>query len=75
MTGRALARAGAAHKLFVLDKAGDAAPPDIRNGPRERLGVSAGVNFSWARRLGHGKRRVASRTGISASPGRVEGRA
>ena|SRR5260221_14544173 len=35
----------AARELFALDEAGDAAPPDIRNGPQERLGTSTGVNL------------------------------
>jgi len=35
----------AARELLGLDEAGDTAPPDIRNGPQERLGASAGVNL------------------------------
>jgi len=33
-----------------LDEAGDAAPPDIRNRPQERLGASKGVNLGVAAR-------------------------
>jgi len=35
----------AARELFALDEAGDAAPPDIRNGRQEGLGASAVGNF------------------------------
>jgi len=35
----------AACELLALDKAGDATPPDVRNGPQEALGTSAGINL------------------------------
>ena len=42
MTGTGLG--DAACKLLALDEVGDAAPPDVRNGPQERLGASV----AWA---------------------------
>ena len=56
----------------ALDETGDAAPPDIRNGPKERLGANAGVHLGAATR-----EREAARprfAGISVTPRRVGGR-
>jgi len=52
-----------AHELLALDEAGDAAPPNIRNGTQECLGAGEGTGSG-----------AASRAGILASPGRVGGR-
>jgi hypothetical protein len=40
----------AARELLAFDEVGDAAPPDRRNGPQERLGASAGVNYETTTR-------------------------
>jgi len=44
----------AARELLALDEAGDTAPPDIRNGPQERLGASAGVSLGAGEGTGNG---------------------
>jgi len=44
----------AARELLALDEAGDAAQPDIRNGPQERLRASAGVSLGAHEGTGSG---------------------
>jgi len=63
----------AARELFALDEAGDAAPPDIRNGPQEGLGASAGVNLGApAREREAAPRRVArGNPGVAWARGRA----
>jgi len=43
-----------ARELLALDEAGDAAPPDMRNGTQERLGAGAGAGLGAGEGTGSG---------------------
>lgn len=58
-----------ARESLALDEAGDAAPPEIRNGTQERLGAGPGVNLGAGEGTGSG---AASRRALRESRRRLD---
>ena len=57
----------AARELLALEEAGDAAPPDMRNGTQERLGAGAGDGTgsgAASRRARESRRRLDAWEGV-----------